>query len=155
MLKESRTEDKSCLFYVSDYHFEMIALPYMNQKMKEANNVIVMTENNLEESISHLLSKVNLEENDKNRISNINWKNKDIENIKEISRFYKNDNNTVIFVKGKEEYINNVNKEIEGVFSNGNIQVVNCYDIAQMNDSIVDITKNYGSILSTTGLKKL
>lgn len=155
MLKESRTEDKTCLFYVSDYHFEMIVLPYMNQKMKEANNVIVMTENNLEDSINHLLSNVNLEEKDKNRISNINWKNKVIEDIKEISNFYKSKDKTVIFVKGNEEYINNVNKEIEDSFSNGNIQVVNCYDIGQMNDSIVDITKNYDSILSTTGLKKL
>lgn len=155
MLKESRTEDKTCLFYVSDYHFEMIVLPYMNQKMKEANNVIVMTENNLEDSINHLLSNVNLEEKDKNRISNINWKNKVIEDIKEISHFYKSKDKTVIFVKGNEEYINNVNKEIEDDFSNGNIQVVNCYDIGQMNDSIVDITKNYDSILSTTGLKKL
>ena len=68
MLKENKTEDKSCLFYVSDYHFEMIALPYMKEKIENNNQVIVMTQENLEDSMKHLLDKVNLDSDDKKKI---------------------------------------------------------------------------------------
>ena len=40
MLENNKTEEKSCLFYVSDYHFEMIALPYVKEKIDDNNQVI-------------------------------------------------------------------------------------------------------------------
>ncbi len=39
MNKNQSTKEKSCVFYVSDYHFEMISLPYIvkSWKRKESN----------------------------------------------------------------------------------------------------------------------
>ena len=124
MLKENKTEDKSCLFYVSDYHFEMIALPYMKEKIENNNQVIVMTQENLEDSMKHLLDKVNLDSDDKKKIEKINWKEKSVEEISEIDTL----NNKVVFVKGTEKYIKNVNQKINEVSNVQNLQVIDCYD---------------------------
>lgn len=151
MLKENKTEDKSCLFYVSDYHFEMIALPYMKKKIENNNQVIVMTQENLEDSMKHLLDKVNLDSDDKKKIEKINWKEKSVEEISEIDTL----NNKVVFVKGTEKYIKNVNQKINEVSNVQNLQVIDCYDVNNVDESIIDITKDYNSILSTSGLKNL
>lgn len=151
MLKENKTEDKSCLFYVSDYHFEMIALPYMKEKIENNNQVIVMTQENLEDSMKHLLDKVNLDSDDKKKIEKINWKEKSVEEISEIDTL----NNKVVFVKGTEKYIKNVNQKINEVSNVQNLQVIDCYDVNNLDESIIDITKDYNSILSTSGLKNL
>ena len=151
MLKENKTEDKSCLFYVSDYHFETIALPYMKEKIENNNQVIVMTQENLEDSMKHLLDKVNLDSDDKKKIEKINWKEKSVEEISEIDTL----NNKVVFVKGTEKYIKNVNQKINEVSNVQNLQVIDCYDVNNVDESIIDITKDYNSILSTSGLKNL
>ena len=151
MLKENKTEEKSCLFYVSDYHFEMIALPYMKEKIENNNQVIVMTQENLEDSMKHLLDKVNLDSDDKKKIEKINWKEKSVEEISEIDTL----NNKVVFVKGTEKYIKNVNQKINEVSNVQNLQVIDCYDVNNVDESIIDITKDYNSILSTSGLKNL
>ena len=151
MLKENKTEDKSCLFYVSDYHFEMIALPYMKEKIENNNQVIVMTQENLEDSMKHLLDKVNLDSDDKKKIEKINWKEKSVEEISEIDTL----NNKVVFVKGTEKYIKNVNEKINEIQDVQNLQVIDCYDVNNVDESIIDITKDYNSILSTSGLKNL
>lgn len=151
MLKENKTEYKSCLFYVSDYHFEMIALPYMKEKIENNNQVIVMTQENLEDSMKHLLDKVNLDSDDKKKIEKINWKEKSVEEISEIDTL----NNKVVFVKGTEKYIKNVNQKINEVSNIQNLQVIDCYDVNNVDESIIDITKDYNSILSTSGLKNL
>ena len=52
--KEHETE-KTCLFCVSDYHLEMILLPYIIKKEK----VIIFTEQELETTINTLLEKIN------------------------------------------------------------------------------------------------
>ncbi len=47
MNKNQKTKKKkTCAFYASDYHFEMISLPYINKKLDESKEVIVLTENN-------------------------------------------------------------------------------------------------------------
>lgn len=78
------TKEKVCTFFVSDYHFEMVSLPYINKKLEENEDVIVLTENNLEETIQVLLSKMNFKEERKNKILSINWKNDDFAKFKEI-----------------------------------------------------------------------
>ena len=45
MIKENKREEKLCLFFASDYHFEMISLPYINESLKENKNVIIVDAN--------------------------------------------------------------------------------------------------------------
>ena len=54
MNKNQKTKEKTCAFYASDYHFEMISLPYINKKLDESKEIIVLTENNLKETIKNI-----------------------------------------------------------------------------------------------------
>ncbi len=59
---------KVCAFYASDYHFEMISLPYINQKIENEDEIIILTENDLEKTIEKLIERINLEEEKKKKI---------------------------------------------------------------------------------------
>lgn len=79
-----KTKEKICAFYASDYHFEMITLPYINKNIDENNKIIIFTENNLENTINTLLSKINLKKEKKEEIFNIDWNNNDLDKFKKI-----------------------------------------------------------------------
>ena len=48
---EILTKEKTCAFYASDYHFEMISLPFIEKNIEENKEIIILTENNLEDTI--------------------------------------------------------------------------------------------------------
>ncbi len=155
MMKENKREEKLCLFFASDYHFEMISLPYINESLKKNENVIVMTENNLDSSVDKVLSRINLNKEEKNRLTKIDWKNDDVNKFKEIKSANKEGKDTLIFVKGRENYINNMNKNIENWTNCSDVKIVNCYDINEIHDDVSSIAKKYDKILSTSGVEKL
>ncbi len=155
MVKENKGQEKLCLFFASDYHFEMISLPYINEKLKKDNNVIIMTENDLDVTVDKLLSMVNLTQKEKDRITKIDWKNDDVSKFKEIKNANANGKETVILVKGKENYINSVNKNIENWIDINNTKIVDCYDINEVYEDVSNIAKNYNKVLSTSGVEKL
>ena len=63
MMKKNKRKEKICLFFASDYHFEMISLPYINENLKKNKNV---------KSIIHVGSR-------KDKIKNPNCKINDID----------------------------------------------------------------------------
>ena len=77
--RENNQTEKICSFYASDYHFEMISLPYIKNEVKNNRQIIIFTENNLEKTIKELLSRTNLKEEEKQQIVKIDW----TENIEE------------------------------------------------------------------------
>ena len=109
----NKTKEKICAFYASDYHFEMISLPYISRSIDENKEVVILTENNLEETVNTLISRMNLKTNKQKKILALDWKDNDLEKFKEISKGSKENKEMVIFIKGKENYINNINKNIE------------------------------------------
>ena len=155
MVKESKNEEKLCLFFASDYHFEMISLPYINENLKKDNNVIIMTENDLNGTVDTLLSRVNLNKEEKDKITKIDWKNDDVSKFKEIKSANENGKDTIVFVKGKENYINSVNENIKNWLNKSEVKVVDCYDIKEVYKNVNNIAKNYNKILSTSGVEKL
>ncbi len=156
MLENKNSKDKVCAFYASDYHFEMMALPYISKKLDESKKIIILSENDLNDTVNVLIERTNLETNKKEKILNLNWNNNDLENFRRISENVKNKEQTIIFVKGKENYINNVNKNIEKwIENNVNSKVINCYDIQEIGSEINRIMENYGTILSTSGEKAI
>ena len=142
MLKKDKTKEKNCLFFASDYHFEMISLPYINKSIKNNKEVIVISENNLENTINKLLLQVNLEDDEKDKILKIDWKNNDFDKFKEIKEADKEKRNTIVFIKGKENYIKNVNKNLENWIKDDNkIEIIDCYDINEIEEK--SILKKY------------
>ena len=103
------TKEKTCAFYASDYHFEMISLPFIERNLAENKEIIVLTENNLEDTIKIIIEKVNLQEKNKSNILKINWNNNDLEKFKQIKNNIENNKNITIFIKGKSNYIKNIN----------------------------------------------
>ena len=155
MVKENKNEEKLCLFFASDYHFEMISLPYINENLKKDNNVIIMTEYDLNGTVDKLLSNINIPKEEKDKITKIDWKNDDVSKFKEIKSANENGKETVIFVKGKENYIDSVNKNIENWINNNATQIIDCYDINEVYEDVSCIVKKYSKVLSTFGVEKL
>ena len=154
MNKNQETKEKICAFYASDYHFEMISLPYIDKKIEENKEVIVLTENDLEETMKILISKMNLQEEKKKKILNINWKDDDLNKFKRINNYINQQKEMVIFIKGKENYIRNVNKNIEKwIEKSNNIKVIDCYDMEEVSEKIDNIIGEYKKILNTKGEK--
>ncbi len=156
MLENKNSKDKVCAFYASDYHFEMMTLPYISKKLDESKKVVILSENDLNDTINVLMERTNLKTDKKKKILNLNWNNNDLEKFRMISENVKNQEETIIFVKGKENYINNVNKNIEKwIENNVNSKVINCYDIQEIGSEMNRIMENYGTILSTSGEKAI
>ena len=156
MNKNQKTKDKICSFYTSDYHFEMISLPYINKKIEENKEVIILTENNLENTINKLVSNINLNEDKKEKLLNLNWKNDDLKKFKLINKYIENNKNMVVFIKGNENYIKNINKNIEKwIEKNADIQVIDCYNLEEISEKLDKVAANYTKVLSTKGKKYL
>ena len=156
MLENKNSKDKVCAFYASDYHFEMMTLPYISKKLDESKKVVILSENDLNDTINVLMERTNLKNDKKKKILNLNWNNNDLEKFRMISENVKNQEETIIFVKGRENYINNVNKNIEKwIENNVNSKVINCYDIQEIGSEMNRIMENYGTILSTSGEKAI
>ncbi len=155
MVKENNSKEKLCLFFASDYHFEMISLPYINENLKKNKKIIMVTENNLDGTVNKLLSNINLNEKEKNEIAKIDWKNDDINKFKEIKNANEEGKETIIFVKGRESYINNINKNLDNWINVDDMKVIDCYDINEVYDDVSEIAKKYNKILSTSGVEKL
>lgn len=155
MVRENKSKEKMCLFFASDYHFEMISLPYINEELKQEKDVIIITENDLNSTVDTLLSKVILNEQEKERISKINWENNDFYKFKQIKKANEEGKEIVIFVKGKEKYIESINKNIDNWIKDKDAKVINCYDINEVHDCVSSIAKRYDKLLSTSGVEKL
>lgn len=155
MNKKERTEEKLCAFYASDYHFEMISLPYIQSKMEENKEIIIITENDLEKTINVLISNMKLKEETK-RLLNIDWNHNDLNKFKEIKQKAEQKKNLTIFIKGKENYIENINKNIEKwVEKTEDTTIVNCYDIEEVVEKMGDIISGYNKMLNTSGEKAI
>ena len=103
MIVNSSKIEKMCSFYVSDFHLEMILVPYISEKIENKEDIKIITEKNLQDTIEVLISKMNLEEDKKQKILNLGW-NKENEDIKEKSN---------VIVIGTEDYIKQKNEEIK------------------------------------------
>lgn len=155
MNKNQKTKEKTCAFYASDYHFEMISLPYINENLKKNKDVVIMTENDLGNSVNKVISSINLNEEEKNRLNKIDWKNDELNKFKEVKNADKDGKELLIFVKGRENYINNMNKNIENWTNLKNVEIVDCYDINEVQNNAGEIAKQYDNVLFSSGVEKM
>ena len=87
MITKEHKINKYCCLYVSDFHLEMILLPYLKNKI-DNSKTLIYTQKDLMESIRILLDKTNLKFEDKKKILNLKYWNNNIneicnENVKE------------------------------------------------------------------------
>lgn len=153
MKNMQETKERICAFYASDYHFEMMSLPYINKKIENKEEIIILTENNLEKTIQTFLSKTNLNEEKKKEILKLNWNNNNEEKIKTIKQ--KIDKEMTIFIKGQENYIQKMNKKIEQLkLEKNQIKIIDCYAMDEIGESMDEVMDQYNKVLRTTGEKE-
>lgn len=138
MVTEEQKSKKLCCFYASEYHLEMILLPYIKNNLKDSNFTI-FTQKDLSESIDLLLERINFKKEEKEQIKNLNWKEKN--NIEK-------DIKKNIIINGDLKYIENIKKELSKIKQN-NFDIVYCYNIEYLNENMEYFEKNYDGILNT------
>ncbi len=143
--KELNIKKYGC-FYASDFHLEMILLPYIKNRL-EKSNFLIFTEDNLLSSIKILLDRTNLNENVKNEVLNIKYWNGD----KDYSLLNINFERCEIIVNGNEKFINEINNKIKRINCNS-INIINCYDINKYKGNLQEIACQYDGILNTKQL---
>lgn len=145
MVTKECNSNKYCCFYVSDYHLEMILLPYVRSKIN-TSKIIVCTDKELSKSMEVVLNKTNFTLEEKNRILNLGWNNKEIKDD-----FIFNKENKVIIVNGSNNYIVNIEKKIENL---ENTIIIHCYNITKEGFKIEEIKHKYKGILNTQTVLK-
>ena len=135
MVVQNKGLEKACCFYVSEFHLEMILVPYINEKIDE--NITILTEKNLKETLKILISKMNLKEENKEKILKLGWDGE--EKIEE---------NSNVIIIGSREYIKKRNEEIE---NKNAVSVLDCYDFEEEKNNINNIVNQYKNTLNTLG----
>ena len=135
MVVQNERLEKTCCFYVSEFHLEMILVPYINERIEE--EITIITNKDLKETLQILISKMNLKEENKEKILNLGWDGND--KIKE---------NSNIIIIGSREYINNKNEELK---NKNALSVLDCYDIEEVKDNVNCIVEEYENRLNTLG----
>ena len=51
---------KACNFYVSEWHLFAALLPYIREELSKKNEIIIISQDNLENGIKDLVKKVNI-----------------------------------------------------------------------------------------------
>ena len=139
MTANKETTEKKCCFYASDFHLEMTIMPYINKKIEENKNIVIVTENKLEETMKMLISRMNIKNKDK--ICELNWNNNDI--AEAVGK-----DNLVIIINGNKEFIQSKNKDIEKMQTNTKVELVDCYSFDEIKNQIVEIRDNYTEVLN-------
>lgn len=146
---------KLCSFYVSDWHFVTMLLPYINKKINEQAKIATILEKDIQKNVEILVKKLNLK--NKEKILNINWKkikeiNKTIENIE-------NNQELIILISGSKEFIEKQNIKLAKYFVAKNhkqvIKIINCYEVMEFNGNIQEILDKHDKILNTSGEKEI
>lgn len=136
MVVENKIE-KLCCFYVSDFHLEMILLPYINKKIEE--NIIIKTQRDLKDTVNILVSRMNLNEKSKEKILSLGWNGEENEIIEDKSN---------VIIIGNRKYIEDVNSKIRQ--EDINVTIVDCYNFEDTKDEMNTILNKYSNNLNTT-----
>lgn len=135
MVVQNKRLEKTCCFYVSEFHLEMILVPYINEKIEE--NITILTEIKLKETLEILISKMNLKQENKEKILKLGWNGEN--EIKE---------NSNIIIIGSRQFIEKKNKELE---NRNALSVLDCYNFEEEGDNINNIVSGYENMLNTLG----
>ena len=135
MVVQDKETEKNCCFYVSDFHLDMILVPYINNKIEK--NISILSEKNLKDTMEIVVSKMNLNEKNKEKILNLGWEGK--ENI---------DKNSNIIIIGSKDYIEQKNQKIKDLNAES---VLDCYSFDETQKNMNEIVKKYKSSLNTLG----
>ena len=144
-----RNGEKLCSFYASDYHFEMISLPYIMQELKDKKQVVILTENNLNDTVQKVLSRINIDEEEKKEIFEINWNQDNQNKLDKIKTETSKNQNMTVFIKGGKNYVQKMDSFIQENIHPTNIKIIHSYPVEEVVKDMPNIVSKHQGVLST------
>ena len=140
-------------FYASDYHFEMISLPYIAQELKNKKQVVILTENNLSNTVQKVLSRINVGEKEKKEIFEIDWNQDNQNKLDKIKVETSKNQNMTVFIKGGKNYVQKMDSYIHENICPTNMKIIYSYPVEEVGKDMPDIVSKYQGVLSTIKMK--
>ena len=145
MVLEEEKIKNICNFYVSEYHLEIMLLPYISKKIDNEENITIITEIDLESTLNVVIERINLDKDKKEKIKKIGWNIQNIENIIP---------NTNVILIGSKKFINE--KVFELKERQGEIlEIIACYNYNEVKNDMKEIVSKYDGMLNTLGINKI
>ena len=159
-MKNIRNVKRVCSFCVSDWHFITMITPYINQKVKTKEKILLYTSQNYTQLIKTFLPKLMIDNEKKQQIENLNWHKSNIKQYSEITETLQHvkENKITFIIKGDNNYIESIDSLIEKWAGNNEmnkVTIVNCFEVGEFNQNIKQILKTHNKILNTSGEKEI
>ena len=145
MVLEGKKVKNICNFYVSEYHLEIMLLPYISKKIDNEEKIAIVTEFDLRTTLEVVIDKINLAQNKKEKIKNLGWNTQNTEKIIQ--------NTNVIFI-GSKNFINEKINEL-GEKNIENIEIIACYNYNEVKNDMQEIVSKYDGMLNTLGINEI
>ena len=145
MVLEEKKVKNICNFYVSEYHLEIMLLPYISKKIDNEENITIITEIDLESTLNVVIERINLDKDKKEKIKKIGWNIQNIENIIP---------NTNVILIGSKKFINEKVFELKERQVE-TLEIIACYNYNEVKNDIKEIVSKYDGMLNTLGINKI
>lgn len=145
MVLEEKKVKNICNFYVSEYHLEIMLLPYISKKIDNEENITIITEIDLESTLNVVIERINLDKDKKEKIKKIGWNIQNIENIIP---------NTNVILIGSKKFINEKVFELKERQVE-NLEIIACYNYNEVKNDMKEIVSKYNGMLNTLGINKI
>ena len=145
MVLEEKKVKNICNFYVSEYHLEIMLLPYISKKIDNEENITIITEIDLESTLNVVIERINLDKDKKEKIKKIGWNIQNIENIIP---------NTNVILIGSKKFINEKVFELKERQVE-NLEIIACYNYNEVKNDMKEIVSKYDGMLYTLGINKI
>ena len=145
MVLEEKKVKNICNFYVSEYHLEIMLLPYISKKIDNEENITIITEIDLESTLNVVIERINLDKDKKEKIKKIGWNIQNIENIIP---------NTNVILIGSKKFINEKVFELKERQVE-NLEIIACYNYNEVKNDLKEIVSKYDGMLNTLGINKI
>lgn len=145
-----REEDKICSFCVNDYHLAVMILPYIYEVINEGRKVITFLDRDLKE-ISNKVIMTNKKFWESEELRKIDFEKTKFDKLSQ--KFENVQENDVIIVAGKDDFIERMNRLIINFHTN--FTIVNCFHVSDIAKNENFKISDYAKILNTKGLEKI
>ena len=150
MITKELEATKKCCLYASEFHLEMILVPYIKERL-EKTEFVILTENNLQDKIKILLDRININKKDKEKILDLKWYSNDNEKFDKIKELNEKNNKICIIINGNYNYIKEKNKKLNELMKD-NLEIIDCFNISDSETNIGEIQYKYKVFINTVTL---